>query len=284
MAQYRATIPECSLIARLLYQLGGAFTPTQRDMLRESPTFRFWCWLASAVSLSSCQAVRDDIFAVNTPAPSAAAAGTGGARPTQPQTAAGQGHEGSAGMNQAGSAGEAGRPAPADAGVMLDEDATFQWTETPPGGSGTCEAGTFTGSFSCDIPSILSSIQPQRVEGALAMTFDGDPGEAQVLQMKRGQLHAFDEATRNSFLVAPLEGMLNCSTRVMNAQLPATMSEVIPIDRLLAWGLLVLGQPIVSGVMRGTYDPRHLTIEGDLTLMLESVPCTGTFNVQATRQ
>ena len=259
---------------------GRALTPTLRDMLRESPTFRFWSWLAAALGILSCQPVRDDIFAVNAATPPAAA-GTGAVTPIQPRGAAGS--AGMSGNLEAGRA-AAGRPAPPDAGVMLDEDATFQWTETPPGGSGTCEPGTFTGSFSCDIPSILSTIQPQRAEGALAMTFDGDPGEAQVLLMKQGQLHAFDEATKNSFLVAPVDGKLNCTTRVMTAQLPATTSEVIPIDRLLAWGLPLLGQPSVSGVLRGTYDPRHLTIEGDLTLMLETVPCTGTFNVQATRQ
>jgi hypothetical protein len=250
-------------------------------MLRESLTFRFCLRLGFAAALTllaGCQPVRDEIFAVELPIPvgtSGTAGGSVGAGPTS-------GTGGAAGA--AGRASAAGRGEPVDAGIDIDEDATFIWTETPPGGNGTCEAGTFVGSFSCDIPSFLSTIEVQRVEGSLLLTFDGDPGEAQVLVMHEGQLQAFDESTRSSFLTAPVTGMLSCSTRVMNADVQPTQSEVIPIERQVAWGLPLMAQTTVSGVMRGNFDPRHLTIEGDLTLMLETVPCTGTFNVQATRQ
>jgi hypothetical protein len=221
-------------------------------MVCEGSRFRLFLLvsLLGAAGPLACDPAQNDIFLVDPLLP----AGVGAEIPA----AAGAG-----GMDQAGAGGSPETTKP-DAGILgtgphLDPNARFDWTETAPG-HGTCGPATFAGNFSCEMsPALLAA----HVEGSLLLNLDGR-SESQLLGITAGELTAFDDGMEQ-FLSAAVGGELNCATRALTAAVQPTKTTV-------------------TGNLHGFFDPRALTITGDVTLEFEAqTTCKGTYSVRATQ-
>jgi hypothetical protein len=249
-------------------------------MARAQPIFRVLiraCWL-TGLAVCACRPAQESIFALAPAEPAESSSGTGAAAGSD---AAGAG--GAAG-DRAGGAGNAGARALAGTSSMadppLDPKVHFDWTDTPSPNAGPCGPGQFTGSFSCEVSSpVFAVLLYTHVEGSLRLTLNGT-SEAARLTLEASELRAADNTARE-FLVAPVNGALNCGTRVVDAEVPRTLTAILPIERQLFWALPYT-QANATGWMRGNLEPRGLIINGDLSLALEDqTSCTGTFQVRA---
>jgi len=169
---------------------------------------------------------------------------------------------------------------PASLDPPLDPTVHFDWTETAPN-RGPCGSASFTGHFSCEVASnVFLVLLYTHVEGSLQLNITGS-SEAQVLRLASGELRATDD-TAHEFLVAPINGGgLDCSTRVLEAAVPTTLTAVLPLERQLSW-LLPVPQANTSGWLRGNLDPRGAVINGDISLAMEDKDsCVGTFTLTA---
>jgi hypothetical protein len=221
------------------------------------------CIMPCAVALgSACEPARDQIFTWESGAtPVAGAAGSIGGRDA--------GGSGGTGGSDAGPGSGVAGTAPG-----LDPSSVFEWTGTPPSAD-SCKPSNFNGKFNCELSTKIFS----KIEGSLKLTFVG-ASEAQMLTSSDGELTAFDESSA-MVLVAPVDGTLDCTTHEVVGEVQRTQTEVLPLDRQLVWVVLT-EQPFTTGMLRGTFDPRAQTINGDLTLMLEpSTVCVGTFSLRA---
>jgi hypothetical protein len=225
--------------------------------------------VAQAWLTSACEPARDLIFTWES-----GAAPVAGRFADSAGSSAGMGMGmGAAGANDpagSGGAGGVGGAMPA-----LDPNEVFAWTGTAPL-EDSCKPSSFTGNFTCDLTPVVAF---GMIEGSLTLTFVG-ASEARMLSTSDGQLIAFDEGAA-MVLTAPVSGTLDCSTHEVAADVARTQTEVLPLDRQLVW-LNLKDQPFVTGVLHGTFDPRALTINGDLTLTFEPMSkCVGTFSLRA---
>ena len=227
-------------------------------------------WLLPALLVGACNPNDDQIFSVDNPALLAASGTIAGA-------AAGQAGD----FARAGSSGQVAGAAGGAAGsssTHLDPNVTFDWTETAPG-RGSCVGQTFIGQFKCDVSPVLLS---PTVEGSLLLVFGGTL-ESQPLNVSPGQLSAFDDSGNGmAFLIAPVTGRLDCSTRIATLDVTPTMTAVLPIARQVVW-ILPMAQPIVSGTLHGNFNASMQTINGDISLAFADTQtkCLGTFTVNA---
>jgi hypothetical protein len=260
-------------------------------MARARPIFRGLVrGCLAAVVIGACRPAEHELFTqvpLERSVPTRSAAAGAAAAPESPRSAgssarrAGAGGEVGAGAGAAPVAGGAGRAGSVPLGdPPPDGKVHFDWTETAPN-RGPCGPAMFTGRFSCEVTSNLLLVPLYtHVEGSLQFKIGGS-SEAQMLSLASGELRATDNTARE-FLVAPVEGAgLDCKTRVLDADVPATLTSVLPLDRQLFWGLLVF-QANTTGWLRGNLDPRGLVINGDISLALdEQNYCIGTFTVTA---
>jgi hypothetical protein len=230
---------------------------------------------ACCVTAAGCAPVRDELF-VFQPIAGRDASMTMPAPPN-----AGKAALPMSGPSGAAGSGTAAQPSAPTVGSSaphphLNPAITFDWTETIPG-AGSCQAGKFTGNFSCDVDSILL---PERFEGSITLVLKGS-SEAQSLTIDAGQLLAFDENTKPVVSATHIVGTLNCVTQALSADVLPTKSEVMPAERQVAW-LNAAQQPSTSGTLKGSLDPSAQTLQGDLQLLFDPSPtCTGTFSVRA---
>jgi hypothetical protein len=241
------------------------------EVLRAVQIFRLGVG-ALLLMAAGCDPVREELFVVQTQAIAGVSPAPVAGMPAMPRAGIG-GSGGGAGRAPitVTFAGEGGSD------PRLDPHATFQWTETIPGG-GSCAQATFTGTFSCTIDGSFL-LGPDVLDGALTLTLSGS-SEAQALAATQSQLLAFDQSMK-MVLVAPLTGGLNCSTQALALDVSPSTTEPLSIERQFAW-LTLMPQPIVTGTVKGALDRRTQEIQGDVTLQFEPGPqCIGTFSVRA---
>lgn len=228
--------------------------------------------LTAAVCACACTPVRDELFTVTE------SAGQRAVTTTVAHVTAGGAASGSAGAIAAHGGKDGGLDAAAPdidttQDPTLNPFADFGWTETIPG-AGSCQAGTFNGNFTCTVDALTT----EPLEGSLSLKLKGAT-EAQLLSVGGGQLIAWDENMK-LIVTAPVTGTLDCNTQVLTSYVQPTPSEVMPIERELAW-LNLSSQPVVTGMLKGSLDPRQQTISGDFTLLFDQSPkCVGTFTVR----
>jgi hypothetical protein len=225
---------------------------------------------------AACAPVRDELFVfqpiAGRDAPMAMPAPPSAGKAALPTS----GPSGAAGSGTAAEQPRAPTVGSSTSDPHLNPAIVFDWTETIPG-AGSCQAGKFTGNFSCAVDSILL---PERFEGSITLVLKGS-SEAQSLTIDAGQLLAFDENTKPVVSATHIVGTLNCVTQALSADVLPTKSEVMPAERQVAW-LNAAQQPNTSGTLKGSLDPSAQTLQGDLELLFEPAPtCTGTFSVRA---
>jgi hypothetical protein len=232
------------------------------------------CWLIG-LSVGACRPAEESIFALAPAEPAAFPSGTGAAPSSDAAGASGQRAGGAGGARAQAQAGASSKADP-----PLDPKVHFDWTDTPSPNAGPCGPGEFTGTFSCEVSSpVFVVLLYTHVEGSLRLTLNGT-SEAARLTLEASELRAADNTARE-FLVAPVNGALNCSTRVLDAEVPRTLTATLPIERQLFWALPYT-QANTTGWLRGNLEPRGVIINGDLSLTLEDqINCTGTFQVTA---
>jgi hypothetical protein len=98
------------------------------------------------------------------------------------------------------------------AGSAYDPSVQFDWPETTPP-VGTCEAGTYQGTFTCDV-TFLPGFPPGQVTGPL--TFALTPSaNGEFLEIDKGRMDA--TAVGSVPFGSDLNGKLDCSTRTLHA-------------------------------------------------------------------
>jgi hypothetical protein len=234
------------------------------------PTFRFLLRLAllGGWPVLGCEPARDSLFDVARESQGVAGTASGQTPSSNPSAGSGATKLDAGGVRDA----DAG-----DAAVAIDPrlnpDASFVWTETPPGKGGACQPDTFAGNFSCELSNVLLS---SHVEGFMTLTLDGS-AESQRLTVTSSQLIAFaDDGT--TFLEAELNGQLDCSARALSGTVQPTMTEVLPLTRQLIW--VTSTNPMVTGTIDGSFDPSMQTIKVDLTFGFDTgQECTTSFSI-----
>lgn len=96
-------------------------------------------------------------------------------------------------------------------GSVYDPNVTFDWPQTTPP-AGSCEAGTYQGTFTCDV-SFIPGLAPLPISGPL--TFSLTPSaNGEFLEIKDGRMDANAVGTPFG---SDLSGKLDCSTRTFHA-------------------------------------------------------------------
>ncbi|MFI5054014.1 MAG: hypothetical protein ACHQDE_06595 [Acidimicrobiia bacterium] len=150
----------------------------------------------------------------------------------------------------------------------LDPTVVFGWKESLPG-QGTCKAGKYVGSFTCDVEGRVPDAGPvggvKTLSGAVTFTLTGSP-EEQVLTIAMGSLSG-------PFFGGSLTGKLDCIAKSFTG--------------MTQDGTALLGQGMQGPVMlfpgfdaklTGDFDDQSLVIEGTLMMMnMLGQSCHGTF-------
>ncbi len=142
----------------------------------------------------------------------------------------------------------------------LDPDASFVWVQTSPG-KGGCEAGTYTGGFSCDFggAGLLG-----RVTGSISLTL-GAGSSSHTLAVTTGQIIAFGDG-RDALWQAPITGELACGT--------SDFTGMTAPPSALLWAGSQLG-----ATLQGKFDPSALALKGQITLRTATqAECVSTWN------
>ena len=227
--------------------------------------------LTAAVCQSGCKPVSDDLFLVRST--SIAQAGALASSPP-----AGGASEPEA-VPQTPSAGSAAPVQQAGARPARDESVKFEWSESIPG-AGACQATMFTGLFECQVPTIVG--RPDVLYGVVSLVLMGT-SEAQTLNISGGTITVWD-GMMTRVVVAPLSGMLQCGTQGFTAEIDATPSDPMPLERQLAW-FNPVAQPVTTGSLRGSLDPDLQVIEGDIEIKFDpNARCQGDFSIKGSAQ
>ena len=186
---------------------------------------REWLLIGCACAVLSCSAASNDGAGFSPGAglsPSGGVTGVGGTYlPASGGAAAGAGGNLGAGGGSAGAGGDpgAGGVAPSGGGgiasgvggSVYDPNVTFDWPQTTPP-AGSCEAGTYQGTFTCDV-TLFPGLPPGQVAGPL--TFALTPSaNGEFLEINNGRMDANAVGTPFG---ADLSGKLDCSTRTFHA-------------------------------------------------------------------
>lgn len=226
--------------------------------------------LTAAVCQSACKPVSDDLFLVDSTSiaqggvvASSSAAGSGSEPEPLPPTA-GAGSDAPAQLNG---------PRPRNDSVK------FEWTESIPG-AGACQATMFTGLFECQVGTIVG--RPDVLYGVVNLVLMGT-SEAQLLDIRAGTITVWD-ATMTRVVVAPLSGRLECGSQRFTAEIDATLSDPMPLERQIAW-LNPNAQPLTTGTLRGSLDPDLQEIKGDIEINFDpNARCQGDFSIKGSAQ
>ncbi|HEX7477657.1 MAG TPA: hypothetical protein VF331_07610 [Polyangiales bacterium] len=141
----------------------------------------------------------------------------------------------------------------------LDPDASFVWTETPPG-KGTCDPGRFAGQFSCDFQGRGGL---GRVQGSISFMLSSGV-QLQTLDVTQAQLIGFGDGP-SALWTSSLAGQLSCGSSAFSASCAAAPGS--------PWS-----PP--KGKLQGTFDGEALTITGTITLTADSgAQCQGSWSV-----
>lgn len=237
-------------------------------------------WVVLAASLASCAPYRDELFTIDAPS----GAGDSG-RVTTPTDSGGAGAGGKAATATAGAAttvppvaGSTAAGSAAQPGTDLNPSVNFDWPTTIPG-AGLCRPKEFTGAFSCKISTIFVN---EMLEGSILLVLAGS-SESQQLTVPRGQVLVFDEDMSGVLTANVSSGSLDCSQQLLNVTAGPAQTEILTIDRQLAW-LVSKPQPQVTVTLVGSLDRNGQIIQGDIDLAFEDpsdTTCSGTFSVQA---
>jgi hypothetical protein len=208
--------------------------------------------------------------------PSTQAAGAGGdgfdsVAPGASNTSGASGASGASGSDAAPVAGDGGtvaKPNPA-----LDPNATFDWPETPPGG-GSCEDGTYTGTFDCTFSDPSGFVPDVELTGPVSLTFMKSK-DGEFLEITEGDF----EAIANDVIGAraKISGKLDCGTWMLAAMaVDGAWSIGDPNDPLIPGGAL-------TGDITGTLDPMTGTLSGQWNFGDPAIgACPGTWSVMHT--
>jgi hypothetical protein len=228
--------------------------------------------LTAAVCQSGCKPVSDDLFLVGSTsiaqggiaASSAAAAGSASDASALPPTP---------------SAGSGAPVQPVGTRPVRNDSVKFDWTESIPG-AGVCQAGMFTGRFECQVGTIVG--RPDVLDGVISLVLMGS-SEAQNLNISGGTITVWDEMMTR-VVVAPVSGELECGSQRFLAEIDATLSDPMPLERQLAW-VNPSAQPITTGTLRGSLDPDFQEIEGDIEIKFDpNARCAGDFSLKGAAQ
>jgi hypothetical protein len=175
---------------------------------------------------------------------------------------------GAGNAGRAGSAGNGGRAGTTGAHVPaadLDPDLKFDWKETLPG-MGTCQAGSYTGTFTCmygDLP----------VSGPITLVFTKS-ADGEFLDLSHGELMG----TAMDFIgfSCTLDGRLDCATLTFQASAENGMYG-FGDPSVLPFGMF-------DGMLTGMLDTQTLTLSGDWDLGTtgDTQRCTGPWTAQLT--
>jgi hypothetical protein len=153
----------------------------------------------------------------------------------------------------------------------LDDSAEFDWPETPPGGGGDCEAGTYIGTFGCTFTDNSGFGIVIELTGPVSLTFVKSQ-DGEFLEITDGDF----EAVANLFVGAraQIQGRLDCSSHMLDAM--AVNGEWAigdPDFPLIPGGTL-------EGAITGTLDPSTGTLQGQWTFGDPTFgACPGTWSV-----
>lgn len=226
-------------------------------------------WILAAVVLAGCGATG-----------SGTAAPGGGGAPVTYGSAGGSGPGGSGGAAlPTGTAGAGGAPDQAggatggsgpvsvsnvDASVPYDPSVQFDWPETM-AQAGSCEPGTYTGQFTCEL-SFIPGLPPTQVTGPVTFTLQPS-ANGEFLEIKNGRL----DATANGTIAfgCDLVGKLDCATRTFTASAQNGTYGTAPFGGTF------------FGDMSGVLDGVTHTLSGQWALtagtmaMPQAAPCKG---------
>lgn len=167
----------------------------------------------------------------------------------------------------------------ADAGTFmpradLDPNVTFDWQETTPGG-GACEAGTYTGTFQCEL--IYDTTMPDAGSGVIVT----GPITLHFEKSKNGEFLELADAKLEGVgmdvfgFTADLSGELDCTTLQFMSQAQN--------------GMYGLGLPItiplgtVDGTLAGALDTQNHELNGTWTLTADGgITCIGPWHASFT--
>jgi len=199
--------------------------------------------------------------------PNAGGASFGGSVPASGGgTGTGGANNGAGGTDNGGaSAGDGGASARAvDGGNPYDPTISFTWPESnPPAGS--CDPGSYTGTFTCDI-AFIPGFPPGQVTGPVTFTLSPS-ASGEFLEIKNGRLDATANGSIN--FGCDLVGQLDCATRTFHADAQNG-----------TWGTPPFGGTFF-GSMDGTLDGLTSTLTGTWSLTAGTMaaptaqPCTG---------
>jgi hypothetical protein len=167
----------------------------------------------------------------------------------------------------AGSTAGQGGKVEGDAGAIpdpdLDRTVRFDWQETLPG-QGTCRAGNYVGSFTCEMPAEPGiSAAPPPLSGQVDFTL-GSLSEQQVLSITNGSV----KDPIGIVFSADLLGSLRCLDDTFEAHTEN--------------GVSLIGFGTFEATLTGRFDENRLVIDGKFVLVNETgQPCTGEFHVSA---
>jgi hypothetical protein len=212
-------------------------------------------------------------------------AGTGAIHDTDNPSTPSQNTGGSSGNGSVQSGGSTGG-APsmpiggADAGTFmpradLDPNVSFDWQETAPGGSGTCEAGTYTGTFECEL--IYDTTMPDAgsgvfVTGPITLHFEKS-ADGEFLELADAKLEGVGMDVFG--FTADLSGELDCATlQFMSQAQNGEYGLGLPID-------IPLG--VVDGTLAGALEGQSHELNGTWTLTADGgITCIGPWHASFT--
>lgn len=145
----------------------------------------------------------------------------------------------------------------------LDPDVVFEWTQTLPGGDGTCTANVYVGSFSCT----LEDRQVAPLVGQITLEVAAS-GEGESTLLVTGKL--VDPTGTGVLFSADINGQLDCTAKELDA---GAVSEV-------AMGFF--GDTMFTASLNGVYDGAALEILGEIVIVNQAEEvCRGSFQVGA---
>jgi hypothetical protein len=199
--------------------------------------------------------------------------------PTPASSGQGAGTTGNAG-DGTGSATPSAPIGGADAGTFmpradLDPNVTFDWQETVPGGAGSCEAGTYTGTFMCEL--IYDTTMPDAgsgtfVTGPITLHFEKS-ANGEFLELADAKLEGVGMDVFG--FTADLSGELDCTTLQFTSQAQnGAYGLGLPID-------IPLGT--VDGTLAGMLDNMTHELNGTWTLTADGgITCVGPWHASFT--